>query len=156
MKSSKYLLILLSAGLLLLSGCTREYITEEYNTYVGLDMKLIDFQVKPNNWTACDVEYGADDQGYFKAELLVPEITQNVVDKGLVLVYRLFEDSVWTPLPAMRTTKDADNNIFTTYTDFEWEKGKVTIFYTASDLYIGAGAETINPGNMDFRVAIQL
>ena len=155
MKASKYLLILLGAGLLL-SGCTKEYITEEYNTYVGMEMKLIDFEVKSNNWTACEVEDGAADQGYFMAELTVPEITQNVVDKGLVLVYRLFDDAVWTPLPAMRTEKDADGNIFTTYTDFEWQKGTVKVFVTSSDLYIGEGQTLVNPGDMYFRVAIQL
>ena len=155
MKASKYLLILLGAGLLL-SGCTREYITEEYITYQGMDMKLVDFEVKENNWTACSVEYGAADQGYFKAELKIPEITQKVVDKGAVLVYKLLDNSVWTPLPAMRTVIDANNNTYTTFTDFEWTKGLVTIFFTASDLYIGDDKDLINPGNMTFRVAIQL
>jgi hypothetical protein len=153
-------ILLLAAGLLAL-GCTKEYINQ------GLDMTLIDFTVKPGNWSVREVEYGNDDEGYFEAVLNVPAITQEVVDKGVVMVYRELEPGIWTPLPAIRTVKtilyDEEEGekeyYYTTCTDFEWQKGKVFIYYTASDLYAGAD---VNPGdvgdeygNLYFRVVIQ-
>ena len=157
MKSARLLFVLLTAGILA-TGCTKEYVTREYNTYVqqGLDMTLIDFNVKQENWAVRDVENGNANEGYFEAVLSVPEITQKVVDQGIVMVYRRYEDNVWTPLPAMRTEKTADGLYYTTYVDFEWglnaeKKGYVSIYVTASDLYAGQ-----NPGDMSFRVAIQL
>ena len=67
------------------------------------------------------------------------------------MVYRRYEGNVWTPLPAMRTEKTEEDIYYTTYVDYEWSLGKVYIFVTASDLYAGE-----NPGDMSFRVAIQL
>ena len=160
----KKFLIPLAAALLLATGCTKEYVTKQYVTEQvvgGMDMSLIDFEVKSNNWTVWDVENGNDDEGYFEAVLEVKEITKDVVEKGLVLVSRRYLDGskyIWTPLPAMRTektiVKDGDTDIplyFTTFTDFEWSEGKVNIYVTASDLFAGQ-----NPGDMYFRVAVQL
>ena len=81
----------------------------------------------------------------------MPEITQKVVDEGVVMVYRRYEDGVSTPLPAMRTEKTEDGLYYTTFVDYEWAKGVINIFVTATDLYAGQ-----NPGDMSFRVAIQL
>jgi len=150
MKATKFLLSLLAVGLLA-GGCTNKYVTEQYTIVEGLDMTLIDFTVKSNNWQIWDVPNGNDDEGYFEAVLSVPEITQEVVDKGVVMVYRRYEDNIWTPLPAMRTEKTEDGLYYTTFVDYEWQKGQINIFVTASDLYAGT-----NPGDMSFRVAIQL
>ena len=156
----KKFLIPLAAALLLATGCTKEYVTKQYVTEQvigGMDMSLIDFEVKSNNWTIWDVENGNDDEGYFEAVLEVKEITKEVVEKGLVLVSRRYLDGskyIWTPLPAMRTEKtmlDDNPYYFTTFTDFEWSEGKVNIYVTASDLFAGQ-----NPGDMYFRVAVQL
>lgn len=151
MKTKRILIGLIAAGVLLATGCTKEYYTEEYTIYEGLDMTLIDFNVKSANWQIWDVPNGNDDEGYFEAVLEVPEITQEVVDQGVVMVYRRYDENVWTPLPAMRTEKTEDGLYYTTYVDYEWQKGQISIFVTASDLFAGE-----NPGNMSFRVAIQL
>jgi hypothetical protein len=157
----KKFLLPLAAVLLMASGCTKEYVTKQYVTeqkiIQGMDMSLIDFEVKNDNWAVREVENGNDDEGYFEAVLEVPEITQEVVKKGLVLVSRRYlngSEYIWTPLPAMRTEKTNLNDApyyFTTYTDFEWSEGKVNIYVTASDLFAGQ-----NPGDMYFRVAVQL
>jgi len=153
MKLAKILLAVLSAGLLA-SGCTKEYVTKEYVTNVtGLDMTLIDFKVKASNWNYRDIPKGNDDEGFYEAILEVPQITKEVVDKGMVMVNRS-QEAVWTPLPSMFTEKTFVNEnpyYFTTYVDFEWQQGQVNIFVTASDLYAGEA-----PPEMHFRVAIQL
>ena len=152
MKATKFLLSLLVAGLLA-GGCTKQYVTEEY-IYQGLDMTLIDFTVKNNNWGYREVEYGNEDEGYFEAILEVPEITKDVIEQGVVMVYRRFNDggsTIWTPLPAQRTEKTSDGLYYTTFVDFEYSLGRVNIFVTATDLYAG-----VKPGDMTFRVAIQL
>ena len=161
----KKFLIPLAAALLLATGCNKEYVTRQYITQQfigGMDMSLIDFEVKSDNWAVREVENGNDDEGYFEAVLEVKEITKEVVEKGLVLVSRQYmegKDIIWTPLPANRTEKtflkDGDNEVpyyFTTHVDFEWSEGQVNIFVTASDLYAGA----TDPGDMYLRVAVQL
>lgn len=153
MKATKFLLSLLVVGLLA-GGCTNKYVTEQYTIVEGLDMTLIDFTVKNNNWGYREVEYGNPDEGYFEAILEVPEITKDVIEKGVVMVYRRFVDggsTIWTPLPAHRTEKTEDGLYYTTIVDFEYSLGRVNIFVTATDLYAGA-----MPGDMTFRVAIQL
>lgn len=154
----KYKLLILPLVALALTSCTKEYVTKEYITeqtiIQGMDMDLIDFQVKSQNWQVWEVEYGNPDEGYFEAVLEVPEITKEIVEKGVVHVYRKYSDQdtpVYTPLPAMRTEKTAEGLYYTTFVDYEWKQGYVSIFVTASDLYAGE-----KPGDMDFRVAVML
>lgn len=150
---TRNLFFLLVTACLMAVGCTKEYITQQYITQ-GMDMTLIDFTVKNSNWQIRDVDYGNDDEGYFQAVLEVPEITKEVVNQGIVLVSRRYTDNnetIWTPLPSLFTEKTEDSLYYTTTVDYEWKQGYVYIFVTASDLYAGA-----SPGDMSFRVAIQL
>ena len=147
----------LAVLVLLVTGCNKEYVTRQFITQQvigGMDMSLIDFEVKNDNWAVREVENGNDDEGYFEAVLEVPEITRNVIEQGVVMVYRRFNDGgsvIWTPLPAQRTEKTEDGLYYTTFVDFEYSLGRVNSFVTATDLYAGA-----TPGDMSFRVAIQL
>ncbi len=154
----KKFLLPLAAVLLMASGCTKEYVTKQYVTeqkiIQGMDMSLIDFEVESKNWTQLLVENLNDDEGYFEAILEVPEITDEVIKKGLVLVYECLEEGIWTPLPAQRTertTVDGNPFNYTTFTDFEYQKGQVNVFVTTTDLYAG-----IKPNPKYFRVAVQL
>lgn len=154
----KKFLIPLAAVLMLSSGCTKEYVTKQYVTeqtiIQGMDMSLIDFEVKSANWTQRNIENGNPDEGYYEAILTVPEITQEVIDKGLVLVYQRLEAGIWTPLPAEYTDRvllDGEPFNFTTFTDFEYQKGQVNVFVTTTDLFAGT-----KPGDKYFRVAVQL
>ena len=153
----KRFLIPLAAVLLMATGCTKEYVTKQYVTQQvmgGMDMSLIDFEVKNENWTQRFIENGNDDEGYFEAILQVPEITDEVIQKGLVLVYERLEEGIWTPLPAQRTertTVDDKPFNYTTFTDFEYQKGQVNVYVTTTDLYAGE-----KPGAKHFRVAVQL
>ncbi len=145
------LFLLLSAAGLLACSCTKEYVTKQYyeETIVqGMDMTMIDYDISDSNWTLRD--------GYYEAILDVPEITSEIVEKGLVQVSRLYMDNgskIWTPLPAMRvsvtTADDGSDFFFTTYTDFEWSLGTVNVFVTTTDLYTGD-----TPGDISLRVII--
>ena len=154
----KKFLLPLAAVLLMASGCTKEYVTKQYVTeqkiIQGMDMSLIDFEVKSENWTQRHMDNLNDDEGYYEAILQVPEITDEVIKKGLVLVYERLEEGIWTPLPAQRTertTVDGNPFNYTTFTDFEYQKGQVNVFVTTTDLYAGE-----KPGPKYFRVAVQL
>ena len=146
MKARRFFLFLFAAGLLA-SGCTKEY----YNDTIvqGLDMTLIDYTGKSNQWNERD--------GYFEAVLSVPGITKDVVEMGTVTVSRRYNDggTVWTPLPSMRvemvTLDDGSDFYYTTFTDFEWYEGGISIFVTTTDLYTGD-----NPGDISFRVGVFL
>ena len=154
----KKFLLPLAAVLLMASACTKEYVTKQYVTeqkiIQGMDMSLIDFEVKSENWTQRYMDNLNDDEGYYEAILNVPEITEEVIQKGLVLVYERLEEGIWSPLPAQRTERDTvDGNPFnyTTFTDFEYQKGQVNVYVTTTDLYAGQ-----KPGAKYFRVAVQL
>ena len=146
MRAMKTLILVLAAGLLL-SGCTKQYITQ------GTEMFFLDYDVRSSQWIF--QEYGNySDEGYYRATLDVRDITRDIVKYGNVQVSRYYpQDAVWTPLPAMRvdTILDSYGNeiFFTTYTDYEWSEGTVDIYVTASDLYAGDV-----PGDMTFRVYI--
>lgn len=154
----KKFLLPLAAVLLMASSCTKEYVTKQYVTeqkiIQGMDMSLIDFEVKSEHWTQRHMDNLNDDEGYYEAILQVPEITDEVIKKGLVLVYERLEEGIWTPLPAQRTeraTVDGNPFNYTTFTDFEYQKGQVNVFVTTTDLYAG-----LKPGAKYFRVAVQL
>lgn len=163
MKTQRILIVLLAAAGLLASGCTKKYYNEEYITQQtivqGTEMTFVDFEVLEKNWAACDVEYGNSDEGYFQVILDLPEeVTKKMdVDKCSVQVDRRYfenNETIATPLPAIHVEKDADNNYFTTFVDYEWKKGRIYIFVTTSDLFIGEGKNTIYPPAMNFRVII--
>ena len=154
----KKFLLPLAAVLLMASACTKEYVTKQYVTeqkiIQGMDMSLIDFDVDSEKWTQRYIDNGADNEGFFEAILEVPEITDEVIQKGLVLVYECLEEGIWTPLPAERTERtieDGKTINYTTFTDFEYQKGQVNVFVTTTDLYAGT-----KPGPKYFRVAVQL
>ena len=69
----KKFLLPLAAVLLMASGCTKEYVTKQYVTeqtiVQGMDMSLIDFEVKSENWTQRYMDNLNDDEGYYEAIL---------------------------------------------------------------------------------------
>lgn len=143
MKAKLMLVLLLAAGLLF-AGCSDQvYVT-------GTEMTYLDYDVRSSQWQ----QVGDS----FRAVLDVPDITRAVVSKGNVQVSRCFPGEnngidVWTPLPMMRVEvtegSDGGDYFYTTFTDFDWTVGTVSIFVTTSDLYTGD-----LPGSMSFRVYI--
>jgi len=158
----KYKLLILPLVALMLTSCYKEYVTKQYVTeqtiVQGMDMDLMDFHVDSDKWLPWNVTYGVPGEGYFEAILDVPQITKEVVEQGVVHVYRVYNKDeediplVFTPLPQTRTEKTEDGlHYYTTVVDYEWQEGYVSIFVTAIDLIVGD-----NPCDMDFRVAVML
>ena len=145
MRALKTLVLALAAGLLL-TGCTKQYITQ------GLEMTYLDYDVRSSQWQYQEDGYYEED-GYYRVTLDVPDITPQVVKYGNVQVSRYYpQNATWTPLPAMRVESylDGDTEFFyTTFTDYEWSERTVDIFVTTSDLYAG-----VRPDDMSFRVYI--
>ena len=134
---------MLSALGLLLTGCMG---IDSGGTY----MKMYDFDVMSSDWQ--------EGQGLFEAIVDVPAITADVVRGGNVQVSRRYRGEnngadIWTPLPAMRTesvpAEGGGEFIFTTYIDYEWTLGSLSVFVTTSDLYTGE-----RPADMSFRIII--
>ena len=135
--------LLLVAGILF-AGCSDDvYVT-------GTQMYMYDYDVRSYQWQQWGDAY--------RAVLDVPDITHHVVADGNVQVSRCFPGDnngidVWTPLPMMRVevTEGADGGdyYYTTFIDYEWTLGTVTVYVTASDLYTGE-----LPADMSFRVTI--
>ena len=148
------LFILMAAAGLLAVGCTKQYVTRqvtEQTIIQGTEMIFVDFDVPAKKWT---------NQGEcFEALLEVPEITKQVVEKGAVQVSRrLLDDNnkvYWTPLPVIHVDKTEGSNgedfFYTTFTDYEWTEGWLSIFVTTTDLFTGE-----NPGDRSFRVTITI
>lgn len=143
MRAKKSLFLLLAAGLLL-AGCTKEYIMQ------GTETVYYDYDVRSSQWQLWGDTY--------RAVLDVPGITRDVVANGNVQVSRCFPGEnngvdIWTPLPMMRVevTEAADGGdyYYTTFIDYEWTVGTVSIYVTESDLYTED-----RPSEMSFRVFV--
>ena len=74
----------------------------------------------------------------------VPEITQDVLDNGAIMVYMSNDSGGWTALPC---TLPMAASYASTYTP-EFYKGYVKIVQTDTDLL------TVDPGVMDFKVVV--
>ena len=141
----KLLLITLVAVSIFSVSCTKDQ-----NTYVeggNADMKTVNFTVQTNQW----LEYGTKgEQGYgFAVDLDFPEITNNVIQNGMVTLYMKRAD-MWTSVPFYyfyRTTEAEPVNYQGGFF-YSMKKGVFSIDYYESDHY------TNNPGTQDFRLVI--
>src|SRR5664279_1159480 len=112
------------------TSCTKEYVT---NVVGGnADMRTVDFNVLTNQW----VEYGTPgEQGYgFAVDLNFPEITNNVIQNGMVTLYM---NNVLVP------PVNYEGGFF-----YSIQQGLFSIDYYESDHY------TLNPGDQTFRLVI--
>jgi len=127
------------------TSCTKEYVT---NVVGGnADMRTVDFNVQTNQW----VEYGTPgEQGYgYYVDLDFPEITNNVIQNGMVTLYMKRGDS-WTSIPFnyfYRSTDIVPVNYEGGFF-YSMQQGLFSIDYYESDHY------TLNPGSQIFRLVI--
>jgi hypothetical protein len=141
----RLIFITLVAVSLCSTSCTKEYVT---NVVGGnADMRTVDFNVQTNDW----VEYGTPgEQGYgFYVDLTFPEITNNVIQNGMVTLYMKRGDT-WTSIPFnyfYRSTGvdpvNYEGGFF-----YSMQQGLFSIDYYESDHY------TLNPGDQTFRLVI--
>ena len=141
----KLIFITLVALSLFSSSCTKEYVT---NVVGGnADMRTVDFNVLTNQW----VEYGTPgEQGYgYYVDLTFPEITNNVIQNGMVTLYMKRGDT-WTSIPFnyfYRSTGTTPVNYEGGFF-YSMQQGVFSIDYYESDHY------TMNPGDQTFRLVI--
>ncbi len=148
MKSIRIIALLFTAAIFS-TGCSRYYFpgpSSERNS----GMTVIDYEVSSSNWRELN--------GMFEVVLNVPQITYDVVNDGNVQISRRYPGEnngtdILTPLPCIRTdvtqTQDGSDYYYTTFIDYEWSAGTVSIYVTTSDLYTGD-----RPGTMYFRVFV--
>lgn len=143
MRTQKFLFFLLAASLFF-AGCTEKIMMP------GTEVTYLDYDVRSSQWQLWGDTY--------RAVLDVPDITRYVVSNGNVQVSRCYPGEnngvdIWTPLPCIRTEvttgSDGGDYYYTTFIDYEWTVGTVSIYVTESDLYTGD-----RPVDMSFRVFI--
>lgn len=103
-------------------------------------MSTVDFVVQSNEW----VEYGvAGEPMYgFAVDLAMPEITDNVVQNGMVSLYMKSGES-WIPVPVYFYNVGYQGGYF-----YKMKRGVFSIDYYESD------QETIRPDTEIFRLVI--
>jgi hypothetical protein len=90
-------------------------------------------QVTISNWAW-------DGTAFYVANISAAGITQDIVDKGMVQVFREYSAGNWTPLPDI----NGQNS-----TTFIFRLGNITLYNGNADFSV-----PINPGNINFRVVI--
>lgn len=142
----KKIFIPVIAASLLLSGCTFH---EHYDTYEvieqGTDMFVDYIEAKGNDW----IPSGTEGQPgfYVYQEFRFDEITQNVLDKGAVLVYLIDADGRDNILPYVFPV-DNGYELIMQNIRFDVEKGILTIVIEWQDF------KKYNQGDYEFKVCI--
>ncbi len=104
------------------------------------DISTVDFVVLSGDW----VEYGTKGvEGYgFAVDLNMPEITENVLQYGMVTLY-VKSGEVWKPVPMTSYYTGFEGGFIYSYT-----RGIFSIDYYESDF------QTTRPGSRTFRLVI--
>lgn len=108
------------------------------------DMSTVDFSVQSNEWKV----FGTEGQvGYgYAVDLSFPEITDNVIQNGMVTLYMKSGDA-WIPVPVYFYYQSGDV-LFQGGFFYRMKRGVFSIDYYESDGY------TANPGTQIFRLVI--
>lgn len=104
------------------------------------DMRTVDFIIQSSEW----VEYGTQgNPGYgFAVDLAMPEITDNVVNNGMVSLYMKSGES-WLPVPVYFYNDTYQGGYI-----YALKRGVFAIEYYESDHY------TVRPDTQIFRLVI--
>ena len=131
----KKVLLAMAAVAMMLVGCSKD----------DVQLNIYEYQIADAEWTPW-----IDQLYYVKLEM--PQITQDVIDHGLVQVSRVDAQGgsvYYAPLPSIITDTDDNGNPLSTLIDYDYSVGEVCIYVTRSDLSI-----TNRPGDYSFRVTI--
>ncbi len=146
MKLKRLFLPMLTA-VLLLSGCTKEYVT--YTSNYGSQIETFRFNVTPSQWKVAQGNNEPSSDNYLYCTLDVPAITDRVFDEGTVqaFVWNVYDVNqnlgAWNTLPfvyplELYVTNDQGEQemiIVPENLRFEWEKGTVTLIIQDLDGY---------------------
>ena len=111
----------------------------------SLKAKFYEIEVTEADWIPMDSLYH-----YAKVEM--PEITQGVIDHGLLQLYRIIEQNdkvYYAPLPATVTDIHDNGDPYSFLFDYDYTVGEIYIYMTVMDL-----SSFDNPGDNKFRVVV--
>ena len=148
MKMKRLFILLSAVTLLFATGCTQRY----YDYETGVTLSQRDFTIKSGDWYEETYEDGA---AFLSVKLSVPEITNDIVNHGTVMVSRKLSEggnTFWAPLPISRAERidygTEGQQLYSTYLDFEWGLGTVYVYYTATDFMLDS------EGNPEIQVRV--
>lgn len=105
------------------------------------------------DWVLEGTEPNSYDSRY-SAKVAIPELSQWVYDKGAVLAYISYDGNRKIGLPSVEHFGEADEDgkdyLYTTTTDFIFNKGEVTFYVTYSDFMTGF----VSPETTTFHVVL--
>lgn len=139
----KRMFLPMMALFMMLSGCTKEYIT------LGSQIETYRFNITPSQWKLVQGQYAPSSNSYLYCTVDVPAITNEVFDYGTVeaYVWNIYDVSqnlgAWNTLPfvyplEVNITNDQgaqETVIVPENLRFEWEKGAVTFIIQDLDGY---------------------
>lgn len=149
----RIILIAISAAVLLLSGCTKEYIT-----YIkGAELETIILDVPANAWQYTNAGYN----NYFFAEIEVPELTKDIYEAGNVNIYRILgsgKDTYQKPIQAVELYEtEGRDQFYAEELSFDFSPGFIVIYFTISDFFYENPDElsqSFSPEAMTFRLVM--
>jgi hypothetical protein len=112
---------------------------------MGSYWKVIERTIKPNQWELVTEEkdgYPNDLGSYYFYEFGMPELTDNIVNDGLVMVYYYNSNyTTWSPLPYIVPAYDFDANgneiLYTESYSFDYTRESVGLYFDVSNFYTG-------------------
>jgi len=107
--------------------------------------QVIDVAVSGNEWVESTDANGLN--RYYSCHISMPEINSTIFNNGSVLVYYL-DNNTQQPLPNVRHYQNTTGNYWTQTIDFDYAKGGMNIYFTASDF------AAVRPNSMNFRVVL--
>lgn len=160
MKRAIYSAILILSALLL-SSCRGLPGRDGIDGRPGKDglgvVKTILINVPQDSWNYSN----NDNNNYFYATVNMEEITEDIFDKGLVKMYRVYNfdkaNASQIEMPYVRPVEEYFNGNWYFYTevvDYEYFIGKMTITYTATDFDYELPGSTFWPEPMQFRCVV--
>ena len=130
----KKVLLVIAAVAMMLVGCSND----------NVQVNIYEYHVADADWTPFyECHY---------VKIKVPQITQDVIEHGIVQMSRFYEQDgtvYYVPLPSTVTEVTDNGDFITTLIDYDYTVGEVCIYVTCSDQSV-----TDSPGEYDFRVAI--
>jgi hypothetical protein len=127
-------------ALLLASTATFTGCTKDDGPNGNANLEHFTYTVQANQWYTYGV-LGQPGFQYYR-QFDVPEVTQDVMDNGAVMVY-IKQDDLFYPLPAI-----TDNDGWVNTIQFNVYPGMVEVFVEDTDF------QTENPGTMTFKIVI--
>lgn len=119
----------------------------------GTNWQILNFSVKDANWELCSDNDG--NNKFYRAHLEIPELTKNIIDKGLMQAY-VYLGNNQQSLPYVRHFEEiydnggtAEQYTWTQTVDIEYEEGGAWVYFTASDFYVD-----VTPGDWEFRIVL--